>query len=87
MTLEKLARLVTKGFEDLLELGRTKMPDPFSLFTTRPIPLSRRNLVRGVSERIDAKGRTITRLDQVSLIAGARELLDQGAEILAVSHW
>jgi N-methylhydantoinase A len=41
--------LLTRGFEDLLELGRTKMPDPFSLFTMRPIPLSRKDMVRGVS--------------------------------------
>jgi N-methylhydantoinase A len=76
--------LLTKGFEDLLELGRTKMPDPFSLFTMRPVPLARKDMVRGVVERIDAKGRVITRLDEQSLVAGAKELLQAGADILAV---
>ena len=74
--------LVTKGFEDILELGRTKMPDPFSLFTMRPVPLSRKNFVRGVVERIDAKGRIVTPLDEASLLAGVRELQEQGAEII-----
>jgi N-methylhydantoinase A len=76
--------LVTKGFEDLLELGRTKMPDPFSLFTMRPIPLARKDMVRGVVERIDAKGRVVAPLDEQSLLAGASELLRAGVEILAV---
>jgi N-methylhydantoinase A len=76
--------LLTKGFEDLLELGRTKMPDPFSLFTMRPIPLSRKDMVRGVVERIDAKGRVVTPLNEESLVAGAGELLKAGAEVLAV---
>src|ERR1700682_2962311 len=71
--------LVTKGFEDLLEVGRTKMPDPFSLFTMRPIPLSRKNCVRGVVERIDAKGRVVAPLDEDSLVVGVRELLKEGA--------
>lgn len=77
--------LVTRGFEDLLELGRTKMPDPFSLFTSRPIPLSRRNWVRGVRERVDAQGHVLIPLDEVSVLSAAEELLRQGAEALTVS--
>jgi N-methylhydantoinase A len=80
----KVGVLVTKGFEDLLELGRTKMPDPFSLFTARPIPLSRKDWVRGVRERIDSKGQVLEPLDEGALIASAKELVQQGAEILAI---
>jgi N-methylhydantoinase A len=80
----KVGVLVTKGFEDLLELGRTKMPDPFSLFTMRPIPLSRKNFVRGVVERVDAKGRVLTPLDRASLLEGVRALKAQGADIITV---
>ena len=77
--------LVTRGFEDLLELGRTKMLDPFSLFTSRPIPLSRRNWVRAVRERVDAQGRVLLPLDEASVLAAAGALLEQGADALAVS--
>src|SRR6266851_1808494 len=49
----RVGLLVTGGFEDLLELGRTKMPEPFSMFTTRPAPLARKNWVRGIVERMD----------------------------------
>lgn len=76
--------LVTQGFEDLLEIGRAKMPDPFSLFTMRPIPLTRRNWVRGVPERIDAKGRVLKPLDEKALLARAKELIDRGAASIAV---
>lgn len=76
--------VLTKGFEDLLELGRTKMPDPFSLFTMRPVPLARKDMVRGVVERIDAKGRVVAPLDEASLVAAANDLVRHGAEVLAV---
>lgn len=81
---ENVGVLVTQGFEDLLEIGRAKMPDPFSLFTMRPIPLTRRNWVRGVSERIDAKGRVLKPLDEAGLIAKAKELVERGASSIAV---
>ena len=77
--------LLTKGFEDLLELGRTKMPDPFSLYTNRPLPLSRRNWVRGIRERVDARGRVLVPIDAESVVAAARELLELGAQVLTVA--
>src|SRR5690606_2369307 len=46
--------LVTKGFEDLFEIGRLKMPDPFSLTTARRPPLVPKWDVRGVTERVGA---------------------------------
>ena len=76
--------VLTKGFEDLLELGRTKMPDPFSLFTMRPVPLARKDMVRGVVERIDAKGRVVAPLDETSLVAAGNDLVRHGAEVLAI---
>src|SRR5690606_36543977 len=80
----RIGVLLTAGFEDLLELGRCKMPDPFSLFSARPLPLARRNFVRGVRERIDGNGRVVTLLDLESLRLAAQELVEAGAEVLAV---
>ncbi|WP_046868230.1 hydantoinase/oxoprolinase family protein [Microvirga massiliensis] len=81
----KVGVLVTKGFEDVLELGRAKMPDPFSLTTMRSIPLSRRDWVRGVVERMDSRGQPLVELDRVSLLDNARELVNKGADALAVT--
>lgn len=80
----RVGMIVTKGFEDLLEIGRTKMPDPFSLFTMRPIPLARKDNVRGVLERVDGQGRVITPLDEAGLVAAAAELVVQGIDVLVV---
>jgi N-methylhydantoinase A len=76
--------LVTRGFEDLLELGRVKMSDPFSLKAVRCPPLVAKHWVRGVRERINASGRVIKALDKQGLIGAARELIEQGAEALAI---
>jgi N-methylhydantoinase A len=76
--------LVTEGFEDLLELGRVKMSDPFSLKAMRQSPLVAKNWVRGVKERVDAGGRIRVPLDRRRLLAAARELVAQGAEALAI---
>jgi len=76
--------ILTAGFEDILELGRCKMPDPFSLFSARPLPLARRNFVRGVRERIDGNGRIVTPLDLDGLGSAAQELVDGGARVLAI---
>ena len=77
--------LLTAGFEDILELGRCKMPDPFSLFASRPLPLARRNFVRGIRERIDGHGRVVIPLDVDALRTAAADLIALGAEVIAVS--
>ncbi|MER1968625.1 hydantoinase/oxoprolinase family protein [Castellaniella sp. GW247-6E4] len=77
--------LMTSGFEDILELARCKMPNPFSLFSSRPLPLIRRNFVRGIRERINGSGQVVTALDPAQLEAAARQLMEQGAEQLAIS--
>lgn len=77
--------LLTRGFEDILELARCKMPDPFNLFGSRPLPLIRRNFVRGVNERIDGQGIVVKPLDLADVLSAAKELIEAGAEVLAVS--
>lgn len=76
--------LVTAGFEDMLELGRVKMKNVFSLTEVRQPPLVRKTWVRGITERIDARGRVLRPLDPAQLVAAGRELVEQGAETLAV---
>jgi N-methylhydantoinase A len=46
-----LSLLVTEGFEDVLELARLKVPDPYNIFSRRPAPLVRRDRVYGIDER------------------------------------
>lgn len=76
--------IVTRGFGDVLEIGRLQMPDPFNFYTQKPRPLVRRNFVREVDERILGSGRVDTPLDQAGVEAAAAELIDKGAELLAI---
>ena len=43
-----LCLITTREFEDVLEVARLKMPDPYDLFSRRPTPLVPREKVFGV---------------------------------------
>ncbi|CAB5658725.1 Acetone carboxylase beta subunit [Delftia tsuruhatensis] len=76
--------LTTEGFRDVLEIGRIRTPTMFDLAWSKPEPLSPRRWRRGIRERIDARGRIVTALDEAHLLAQARELVDEGAQAMAV---
>jgi N-methylhydantoinase A len=80
----KTALITTRGFRDVLELGREIRYDAYDIFAEYPEPLVPRSLRREVTERITADGRVIVKLnsDEVDhVIAGFR---DSGVESLAV---
>ncbi|RPF97982.1 MAG: hydantoinase/oxoprolinase family protein, partial [Rhodospirillaceae bacterium TMED63] len=89
----KVGVLFTAGFEDTLAIG----PGPIGrvgglpqsqamdfLHTEPPAPLVKRDMVRGLPERIDAAGQVVIPLNRISARAGIEELIDAGAESLAV---
>lgn len=81
----KVGLIVTRGFGDILEVGRLQMPDPFNFYTQKSRPLIRKNFVREVDERILGSGRIDTSLDAASVEKAADELVEKGAELLAIS--
>ncbi|MEO1688153.1 MAG: hydantoinase/oxoprolinase N-terminal domain-containing protein, partial [Pseudomonadota bacterium] len=78
----KLARtglITTRGFRDVLELGRRTRPQPYGMkgvFT----PVIPRDLRLEVPERMDAQGRALTPLDEDAVRAAARRLAEAGCE-------
>ena len=61
----RLARtglITTTGFRDVLELGRRTRPHPYGM-TGRFVPVIPRDLRLEVPERMDARGRVLTPLD------------------------
>ena len=54
----KTALLTTKGFRDLLEIGRGNRTQPFNLRFHREAPLIPRELRFEIAERIDGSGRS-----------------------------
>ncbi len=81
----KTALITTRGFRDVLEIGRANRPIPFKLKYRRDPPLVPRPLRFEVAGRIDGVGRELEPLDEVELLALAQSLEDQGVEALAVS--
>ncbi|HEY2560034.1 MAG TPA: hydantoinase/oxoprolinase family protein [Caldimonas sp.] len=75
--------ITTRGFRDVLELGRRTRPKPYGL-KGRFVPLIERHLRLEVDERVDAEGRVLVPLDEAGVAACARRLLDLGAESVVV---
>jgi N-methylhydantoinase A len=59
--------VTTKGFRDVLEIGRQNRPDIYDLFGRRPAPLVPAALRFEVDERVDQHGRPIQPLQPVVL--------------------
>src|SRR5215510_14491203 len=73
----RLGLLVTDGFRDVLELQRLRLPNPFDLDGSRPVPLVPRARVAEVRERLGADGRVDAALDEASVAAAAHRLAAQ----------
>ena len=75
--------ITTRGFRDVLELGRRTRPRPYGL-TGWFEPLIPRELRLEVPERMDAEGRIVVPLDEDAVAAAARELLALGCESVVI---
>ena len=80
----KTALITTRGFRDVLELGREIRYDAYDIFAEYPQPLVPRSLRREVAERITADGRVIVELDSEEVGDVLSGLRDSGIESLAV---
>ena len=80
----KVAMLTTKGFRDLLEIGRQMRPHMYSLQEHAAPPLVPRDLVWEVDERVTADGDVLTKLDVSSLKDIKRQVEDNGIKALVV---
>lgn len=80
-----LCLFTTKNFEDVLEVARLKMPDPYDLFSRRPVPLVTKEKVFQIGGRILADGSEEEPVDEESVreaIAGVRAV---GGEAIVVA--
>ena len=75
--------ITTRGFRDVLELGRRTRPNPYGL-TGWFEPLVPRELRLEVPERMDAAGRIVVPLDEDAVAAAAQALLALGCESVVI---
>jgi len=81
----RMALITNKGFEDVIELARLRMPDMYSLFCHRPDPLVSRDMIYGIPARMRADGSESLAPDMAALEAAVASARAKGAEGIIVS--
>jgi len=88
VVIERKARgvglLTTRGFRDVLIIGREKRYQVYDLQIEKPAPLIPRRLIGEVTERVLADGTVRTPLDEPDARRAIRELAARGVSTLAV---
>jgi N-methylhydantoinase A len=76
--------ITTRGFRDVLEIGRQTRPHLYDYRVGKPPPLARREHRIEVAERVNARGEVLTALDEAQAGAAAQSLKQAGVEAVAV---
>jgi N-methylhydantoinase A len=81
----KTALITTKGFEDVLVIGRQARPELYNLNAIKPPPLVADDLRLGVAERVVASGEVLQPLEESTLEPLIAKLRKAKVESIAVS--
>lgn len=81
----RIALITTKGFEDVLAIGRQARPELYNLNAVKPPPLVADELRLGISERVVASGEVLEPLNDHELRTLAKKLKQAGVEAVAIS--
>ena len=81
--ISKTALITTKGFRDVLELGRRTRPFPYGLIADFK-PLIPRNLRFEVEERIDFKGNVLKKLNESELLKILEKIKELNCESIVI---
>lgn len=76
--------ITTRGFRDVLLLGRARFPEPTNLNGRLPSQLAPRDLIVEVDERIDVRGTVIRGLDSDDVERKIASLVARGVKAIAV---
>lgn len=78
------ALITTKGFRDVLEIGRQKRPDPYSFHAEKAKILVPRNWRYEIEERLDVNGAVVTPLNEESIRAAVTRIKEEPVRTVAV---
>src|ERR1041385_3502286 len=81
----RIALVTTKGFEDVLAIGRQARPELYNLNAIKPPPLVDDELRLGIRERVVASGEVIEPLDEDDLRRVVKKLKQSRVEAVAIS--
>ena len=80
----KTALITTKGFRDVLELRRIRVPNLYDAMYVKPDPLVPRYLRFEVDERLDANGAVLTDLSTTEIAYAVKFIRDKNVEAIAI---
>src|SRR4026207_592373 len=80
----RVGMLVTRGFRDILEIGRQIRSRLYDVHLQKPAPLGPRPWSREVSGRLEAEGRVLEPLDTGEVRAAVRRLRDERVEAIVI---
>jgi N-methylhydantoinase A len=80
----KTALLTTKGFRDVLEIGRANRPDMYNYFYRKPVPYVPRRLRYEADERADSAGTILKAADEAEIREIAEQMRREGVEAVAI---
>lgn len=80
----KCALVTTRGFRDVLEIGRCNRPDLYNIRFKKPVPFVERYLRKEISGRMDYLGNEIEPLDISEVAPLVRYFKKEGVEAVAV---
>jgi N-methylhydantoinase A len=79
------ALITTRGFRDILLIGRQKRYETYDLYMNKPAPLVRRRDIFEVDERMAFDGAVLHPLDDAALDAVVESIVSGGYEAVAVA--
>jgi N-methylhydantoinase A len=80
----RVGMLVTRGFRDILEIGRQIRSRLYDVHLQKPAPLVERRASLEVRERLDAEGQVLEPLDMTEVRAAVRQLRHLAVEAVVV---
>ncbi|MCE4541838.1 MULTISPECIES: hydantoinase/oxoprolinase family protein [unclassified Caballeronia] len=81
----RTALVTTRGFRDVVEIGRLRVPMLYNLAYRKPAPLAKRRHRYEVDERLNADGSIAKALDEAEVLAVAERIAEQNIEAVAIS--
>src|SRR5689334_18087584 len=80
----RVALISTRGFRDVLEIARLRMPQLYNMDWDKPKPLVPRRLRFEVEERMGGDGAVVRPLDPDSVIAALEKMRSQDVDSVAI---
>lgn len=77
--------VTTRGFRDVVEIGRLRIPNSYDMFWTKPVPLAARRHRVEADERVAADGSVLAALVPESMFAGIDAMVGEGVTTIAIS--